>query len=188
MPRPKRLQIAGGIYHVGTRGNRRGPIFLDDGDRERFLALLAEIVERLGWRCHAYCLMQNHYHLLVETPAGDIAAGMQQLNGNYARWFNAKYNYTGHLFERRYWDELVTEQRHLLWLVRYIALNPVRAGLCRRPAAWKWSSYRALVQLVRRPAFLSTWLLEQFAEDDDAARSRVRAFLRANAPRRTRGP
>jgi len=102
MPRPPRLQTPGATYHVTTRGNRRQEIFIDTRDRVRFLQLVQEVVALLGWDCHAYCLMTNHYHLLVQTPDADISRGMHRLNGVYAKWFNWRHNYGGHLFERRF--------------------------------------------------------------------------------------
>lgn len=162
MPRPLRPQIPDGLYHVTTRGNRRQPIVLEDRDCELFLFLLGNVVEQLGWKVHAYCLMTNHYHLLVETPNADLSVGMQLLNGQYAQAFNRRHGYEGHLFERRFFSEVVESDWHLLEVVRYIVLNPVRAGLCRHPAEWRWSSYRATVNRARRPKFLSVELLGMF--------------------------
>jgi REP element-mobilizing transposase RayT len=137
----------------------------------RFLRFVAIVVERHAWRCHAYCLMTNHYHLLVETPNADISRGMEYLNGRYARAFNARHGYEGHLFERRFYGELVEGNLHLLELSRYIVLNPVRAGICQRAGDWLWSSYRAATGHARRPAFLTTdWLLGQFNRDRRHAR------------------
>jgi REP element-mobilizing transposase RayT len=182
MARPPRPQIPGGIYHVSTRGNRRQEIFTDDRDRLRFLALLADIVEDLDWRCHAYCLMTTHYHLLVETPNGDISDGMQRLNGVYAKWFNWRHGYEGHLFERRFYGALVKGNVHLVELTRYIVLNPVRAGLCRTAGEWRWSSYAAAIANVRRPRFLTTdWLLGMFSIDTKEARVLYAGFVRAAA-------
>lgn len=142
-------------YHVGSRGVDKRPIFdVVENDRLYFLALLSRVVERYGWLCHAYCLMGNHFHLLVETPDANIAAGMQYLKGRYAAWFNEECERVGALFERRYFGELVETEKHAYELARYLVLNPVRAGLCEHPRDWEWSSYRAEVGLVRRPAFL----------------------------------
>jgi REP element-mobilizing transposase RayT len=102
MPRPSRLQLAGGVYHVVSRGNRQQTIFCDEIDYARFLELLGAVVSRFGWRCHAYCFMPNHFHLVVETPEANISAGMQWLNGRYAQWFNIRYGFSGHLFQGRW--------------------------------------------------------------------------------------
>ncbi len=188
MPRQHRIQVAGGIYHVTARGNRRQAIFCDDTDYARFLELLNLVVSRYGWRCHAYCLMPNHVHLVVETPEPNLSAGMQRLNGTYAQWFNLRYGYSGHLFQGRFYGELVESTYHLLELARYVVLNPVRAGLCRDASGWRWSSFRAFVGDARRAAFLTvTWLLSQFGRDLGRAREAFRQFV-LDAPARPRPP
>jgi putative transposase len=153
--RKPRIQIADVVYHVGSRGVEKRPIFdVINGDRAVFLELLELTVKRYRWRCHAYCLMGNHFHLAVETPDANIAAGMQYLKGRYAAWFN-KYNAReGALFERRYFGELVVTDAHAYELSRYIVLNPVRAQLCAHPRDWRWCSYAASVGAAKRPAFL----------------------------------
>lgn len=133
MARPPRLEIANGIYHVVARGNERAAIFWDDTDRGRFLELLAHVVHRYQWRVLAYCLMGNHYHLLVQTPEPNFARGMRQLNGVYAQRFNRRHGRVGHLLQGRYGARLVQEDGHLLAAVRYIVRNPVRAGLAGAP-------------------------------------------------------
>src|ERR671937_1106895 len=130
VPRQPRLQIPGGIYHLGTRGVRRMRIYGSSGDYELFGNIFDKVVERFGWRCHTYCLMPNHYHLLVETPGPNLSAGMQQLNGIYGQWYNQLYGFSGHVFERRFFSRLVESSYDLLRLARYIDLNPVRASLC----------------------------------------------------------
>jgi len=167
---------------VTTRGNRRQEIFIETRDRVRFLQLVQEVVDLLGWVCHAYCLMTNHYHLLVQTPDADISRGMHRLNGVYAKWFNWRHNYGGHLFERRFHAELVEGHAHLLELTRYIVLNPVRAGLRSHPGAWRWSSYNATIDNGPRPAFLTTsWVLSLFSENPDRARQLYSEFVDARA-------
>jgi putative transposase len=166
MPRPQRPQFPGAIYHVSTRGNRKQEIFSDDHDRIRFLQLVEHVVSELAWRCHTYCLMTNHYHLLVETPLGNISQGMQNLNGVYAKWFNWRHGYEGHLFERRFRGGLVEGDAHLLELTRYIVLNPVRAGLTGTADAWRWSSYNATIGAQSRPKLLTcAWVLSLFSGD-----------------------
>src|SRR5205085_354946 len=150
--------------------------------------IFLEVVERLEWRCHTYCWMTNHFHLLLETPNADISGGMQRLNGMYAQWFNWRHGYEGHVFDRRFASVLVEGHAHLLELARYIVLNPVRAGLCRHPGEWRWSSYRATTGECDRPAFLQTaWLLSLFSENPKRARQFYAEFV-ASAPPRYFGP
>jgi REP element-mobilizing transposase RayT len=182
MPRPPRVQAHGAIYHLTTRGNHRQEIFIDTRDRLRFLQLVQGVVDLLGWMCHAYCLMANHYHLLVQTPEADLSRGMHRLNGVYAKWFNWRHDYGGHLFERRFHDELVEGQAHLLELTRYIVLNPVRAGLKSHAGEWRWSSYNATIGKAPRPAFLTTsWVLSLFSDDPNRARELYPEFVEARA-------
>jgi len=178
MARPRRIVVAQAVYHITARGNRRQPIYADDRDRREFISLLAKVVKRRAWRCHAYCLMPNHYHLILQTH-GDLSAGLQEVNGRYAQWFNRRHGLTGHLFQGRFHSALVETDWHALELSRYIILNPVRAGLAALPEAWKWSSFRAAIGAARRPAFLTTsWLLELFGPDTGRARERYRTFAR----------
>jgi putative transposase len=182
MPRPLRVQAPGAMYHVTTRGNRKQEIYTDTHDRLRFLQLVQDVVDLLGWVCHAYCLMTNHYHLLVETPEADISRGMHRLNGVYAKWFNWRHHYRGHVFERRFHDEFVEGQAHLLELTRYIVLNPVRAGLRSHAGEWRWSSYNATIGRAPRPAFLTTsWVLSLFSDDPNRARELYPEFVEARA-------
>jgi REP element-mobilizing transposase RayT len=141
--RPPRIEVAGGIYHVVARGNERRLIYRDDNDRATFLELLALTLERHGWQLLAYCLMGNHYHLLVRTQNPDLARGMHYLNARYAQHFNRRHGRVGHLFQGRYKAILVQSDGHLLLTVRYIVRNPVRARLCETPDAWAWSSHAA---------------------------------------------
>ena len=172
MPRAPRIEVPNGIYHVSSRGNRGCEIYADDRDRRVFLALLGRIVQRYRWTCHAYCLMSNHYHLLIETPEPNIAIGMQWLNSTYAHRFNEKYERIGHLFQRRYSDGIILTKEHLHEVIRYIPLNPVRAGLCKRPEGWAWSSCRATLGYGPRQPFLSVRpTLDRFSPDPDEART-----------------
>ena len=126
MARPLRLEFPGAIYHLTSRGNARQKVFFTAGDRESFLNTLAGVVSRYHWICHAYCLMANHYHLLVETPKGNLSIGMRQLNGIYTQSFNRRHNRVGHLFQGRFKAIVVERDSHLLELCRYIVLNPAR--------------------------------------------------------------
>jgi REP-associated tyrosine transposase len=181
MPRPPRIQVAGGVYHVTMRGNNRARVVFDDDDRNVFIATLASARRRYGWRVHSYCLMDNHYHLLLETPEANIAAGMHWLNSTYAHRFNTAHERVGHAFQRRYGANLIADDDdHLLEVIRYLPLNPVRAGLSSRAEDWRWSSYSALLGMVSAPAFLSVdWTLRRFAEDVSDARRLLREWVEA---------
>lgn len=178
MARPLRIDHAGAIWHVTSRGNERGDVFRDDGDRERFLAVLGRAVGLFRWRLHAYVLMGNHYHLVLETPEPTLSRGMAYLNGVYTQYFNRRHGRVGHLFQGRFKAVLVEKESHLLQLLRYVVLNPVRAGACSTAAAWRWSSFGATAGLVRPPAWLHLdWTLAQFARDEREARRKYRAFV-----------
>jgi REP element-mobilizing transposase RayT len=156
------LEFAGALYHLTARGNARADIFADDEDRRLFLELLAQEISQQGWRCYAYCLMGNHYHLLIETPEPNLVAGMRRFNGIYTQAFNRRHGRVGHLFQGRYKSILVDKDRYGLELSRYIVLNPVRARMVRRPELWAWSSYRATAGQVPAPAWLDAdWVLGQ---------------------------
>ena len=179
MARPLRIEFPGAVYHVTSRGNSRASIYADDNDRLRFLAVLAEVVKRYNWLCHAYCLMDNHYHLLIETPEGNLSAGMRQLNGVYTQTYNRSHQATGHLFQGRYKAILVEKENHLLELCRYVVLNPQRAGINVEPKNYRWSSYPATVDLVQKPDFLSCdWLLANFANKKGPAQVRYCQFVK----------
>ena len=141
MARPIRIEFAGALYHVTSRGDRKEDIYLDDTDRECFLQLLQQITKDYNWLVHAYCLMDNHYHLLIETPDGNLSKGMRQLNGVYTQITNRYHGKVGHVFQGRYKAILVQKENYLLELARYIVLNPVRARMVRSANDWPWSSY-----------------------------------------------
>jgi putative transposase len=184
MARSLRVQVAGGFFHVTARGNRRQLIFLDDIDFERFLAILAAVAARYGWRIHAYCLMPNHYHVLVETPEPNLSAGLHRLNFLYAQSFNRRHDVDGHLFQGRFHSVLVEREEHLLALTRYIVLNPVRAALCSHPQRWRWSSYRAAACQGQPASFLTVdWLLLQFGGERTQAAAAYRRFVELSPPR-----
>lgn len=180
MPRiPRRDALPDGLAHVISRGNRREEIFLAERDYRFYLELLADALLREGVRCHAYCLMPNHVHLLLDGPVEAISRTMQRVNGRYAQWFNRQYGYVGHLFQGRFTGLPVEDQEHLLELARYIANNPVRAGLCKRAADWPWSSFAVTMgTTTARPKFARTsWLLELFGRDERTARRRLDEFV-----------
>jgi len=177
MARPLRLDHAGGVWHVTSRGNERREIFREDEDRERFLKTLAEVVKRFRWRVHAYVLMGNHYHLLLETPEPTLSRGMRHLNGVYAQGFNRRHGRDGHLLQGRFKAILVEKESHLLELARYVVLNPVRAKMTETAGQWKWSNYRVTAGLRKAPEWLERdWTLEQFSPRREAEQ-RYRAFV-----------
>lgn len=180
MARTLRLEYPGAVYHVTSRGNARCKIYRDEEDREIFLATLAWVVERFGWFCHAYCLMDNHYHLLIETPEANLSRGMRQINGVYTQRFNRRHHKVGHLFQGRYKAILVERDSYLLELARYIVLNPVRAKMVKAPETYPWSSYRSTMGLEPNPPGLTTdWVLGQFAKTKPVARKRYAEFVHA---------
>ena len=178
MARPLRIEFPGAVYHVTSRGNAKQAIFFDDEDRGRFFDVLAIVGERFNWLCHAYCLMENHYHLLIETPNGNLSKGMRELNGVYTQGVNQRYRRVGHLFQGRYKAIIVEKDNHLMSLCRYVVLNPVRIGLIAMPEQWRWSSYRATIGIVKRPSFLTIdWILSQFNGRKRVAMERYRRFV-----------
>jgi putative transposase len=183
VPREPRIEIPGGIYHIGSKGNRGCEIYADDFERRIFQKLLSLASSRFGWTCHSYCLMSNHYHLLIQLELEGLSDGMQLLNGSFARFSNRRHDYVGqHLFRNRFWSELITDEQHLLETARYIVLNPVRAGICESPEEWPWSSYRACAGLDFAPRFLAvTQHLRFFGRAPAAARRAYRSFVRDGA-------
>jgi len=178
MARPLRVEFPGAVYHITSRSNARQAIFIDDEDRGGFLDVLSIVVERFKWLCHAYCLMENHYHLLIETPNGNLSKGMRELNGVYTQWFNQRYRRVGHLFQGRYKAIIVEKDNHSLSLCRYVVLNPLRVGLIKKPEQWRWSSYRATIGLVKRPSFLTIdWVLSQFGGRKRVAMEKYKRFV-----------
>ena len=178
MARPIRIEYAGALYHVTSRGDRRENIYLDDKDRMDWLSVLAQTCQRFNWIIHAYCQMTNHYHLLVETIDGNLSKGMRQLNGVYTQHFNRHHLQVGHLYQGRYKAILVQKNSHLLELSRYIVLNPIRAGIVKNLIQWPWGSYPATMGAVVEPEWLDTdWLLSQFGKHRKSARAQYHKFI-----------
>ena len=178
MARPLRIEYPGALYHVTSRGNAGDKIFRSGKDREYLLDLLGLMIERFHWLCHAWCLMDNHYHLILETPEGNLARGMRQFNGIYTQKHNRNYTKTGHVFQGRYKAILVDKESYLLELCRYVVLNPVRAGMVKRPQDWKWSSYRSTVGTsVPPPWFTPDWILAQFGRSRRRAQRLYHHFI-----------
>lgn len=178
MARPLRLEYPGALYHVTSRGNGRARIYADDADYEGFLNLLGLVCERYAWRVPAYCLMGNHYHLVVETPEPTLSRGMRQLNGVYTQYVNRRHRKAGHLFQGRYTAIMVDKDKYMLELARYVVLNPVRAAMVKSPGQWPWSSYRATIGKTPAPTWLQVnVLLSQFGTRKGEARARYIRFV-----------
>lgn len=180
MARPLRVQYPGALYHVIARGNNKRKIFFDDKDRRGFLKWLKDVAKTHNLIIHAYCLMTNHYHLLVETPDGNLSIAMRDLNGNYSQWFNARHGRVGHLFEGRFKSFVIEKETYLLTVARYIVLNAVRAGLVTHPRLWKWCSYNATAGIAKTPEWLHVdWLLGNFSKKRATAQKAYREFVMA---------
>jgi putative transposase len=178
MARALRIEYPGAFHHVYSRGVAKQTIFQSDEDRERFLVILGSVVDRYNWVLHAYCLMGNHFHLLVETPDPNLSAGMRLLNGVYAQWYNDEHERVGHLFQGRFGSTLIECEEYLLTTAAYVVLNPVKAGLVEHPSQYRWSSYLSTAGRVSKPAFLTTSsILLCFADDLQAARRSYRDFI-----------
>jgi REP-associated tyrosine transposase len=178
MPRRKR-DLTAGTFHIYTHSVwAASALFRDDADRMTFVRELARATARVGWTCMAYCLLTTHYHLLVEVEAGVLSDGMHALNFRYASYFNNRHRMKGHVFAARYESRRIQDEEHLLTVFRYIARNPVEAGLCRSAADWRWSSYPETIGCVEPSSFVdATAVLECFGGTDEFAVERLRRFV-----------
>jgi REP element-mobilizing transposase RayT len=182
MARPLRIEFPGALYHVTTRGDHRALIYVDDADRHEWLSILADVCLRFNFIAFAYCQMGNHYHLMLETPDGNLSQGMRRLNSVYSQYFNRRHQQIGHVLQGRYKAILVQRESYLLELARYIVLNPVRSNLVISPGDWIWSSYRATVGAVRAPGWLDVdSLLRRFGDARDTACTAYKLFIDAGA-------
>lgn len=187
MSRPLRLEFAGALYHVTSRGDRKEPIFLDDSDRLAWLDILGKACDRFNFVIYSFCQMTNHYHLMIETAEDNLSCAMRHLNGVYSQYFNRKHKLVGHLFQGRYKAILVEKETYLMELSRYIVLNPVRAGFSRMAEDWKWSSYAYMVTDGYSPDWLRTEsLLAHFGPNRKQAVESYRRFVMDGAG--TRNP
>lgn len=178
MARPLRIEYPGAVYHITSRGNEKKPIFKADQDRLNFLNTLLHVNKRYNWVCHAYCLMTNHYHLLIETPDGNLALGMRQLNGVYTQLFNKWHGRNGHLLQGRYKSILIQKDSHLLEVCRYVVLNPVRATMVEKPEEYLWSSYLATAGRAKHhPCLTTAWVLGQFGRKQAKAEKEYRQYI-----------
>jgi putative transposase len=168
MARSLRLEVPDGIFHVTSRGWERRPLFAADADRFTFLSLVERTLARYAWSCLTYCLMDNHFHLVVRTPQANLSRGMQNLNTRYATAFNRRYDRVGSLFDRRYRATLVQRDAHLLEVLRYVALNPVRAERCSHPSAWPWSAHREIAGQAE-PGFVAVEEVRSYFNGTDYA-------------------
>ncbi|KKW44438.1 MAG: Toxin-antitoxin system, toxin component, RelE family [Parcubacteria group bacterium GW2011_GWA2_56_7] len=177
MPRQPRNEFPGAFFHVMSRGDHKQPVFFDSTHYLKFIEFLSLTIEKYNWICHSYCLMNNHYHILIETPEPNLGLGMHQLNAGYANWFNTFNDKSGHVFQGRYKSVLVQENTHLLELSRYIILNPVEAGVVEKPEDWVWSSCRAMYGMSPSPHWLTTkWLLGCFGQSGQSEYKRFVAL------------
>lgn len=183
MGRALRAQPAGTTFHITSRGVRQQALFADRLDFVRFLEIVAHAVLKYDWTCLAYCLMMNHFHLVIRVERETLSAGMHIVNGVYARRFNERHLLAGHVFDSRFAAQQLVDEAHLLETLRYVPLNPVRAGSCPDPSDWEWSSFRATAGIVRPPAFLSVGeVLELFAGSTHRQRqARYCDFVREGA-------
>jgi REP element-mobilizing transposase RayT len=168
MGRPLRIEYPGAHYHVTSRGNERKDVFKSQKDRQQFLQYLESAVSRYDAVIHAYCLMSNHYHLLLETPSGNLSKIMQHINGAYTSYFNAKRKRSGHLFQGRYKAIVIEADEYAQELSRYIHLNPVRANMVANPEEYRWSSYLDYIGIRKRPEWLETsFILDYFGKGEE---------------------
>jgi REP element-mobilizing transposase RayT len=177
MTRPLRLEIAGALYHLTARGDLQKPIFEDDQDRLVFLDLLAKEVLQQGWVLYAFCLMGNHYHLLLETPEPNLVQGMRRLNGVYTQAFNRRHRRVGHVLQGRYKSILVDKEAYLRELCRYVVLNPVRAGMAASVLDWHWSSYLPTAGRMPCPPWLDAAAVRGLFGAGAAARRAYERFV-----------
>jgi len=189
MARPLRIDIPGGHYHITSRGVGRQDIFFDDEDREEFLDRLDRVHQRTGIVIHAYCLMTSHYHLDIETPEGYLSRSLQWLNETYASSVNRRWDRVGHLFQGRFHSAVIEAEQHLAALTRYIHLNPVRAGIAKKPADYQWSSYRSYIGVKQAPRWLSMdFTLGRFGRNLTERREEYRSFVEGEAADRIGDP
>jgi putative transposase len=179
MSRRPRRELAGGLAHLTSRTVRRFPLFLGERDALAYLGLLDHVTREVAdWEVLAYCLMPNHVHLVVDAEVEQLSVAMHRINGVYAQRFNRVHGFRGHLFQGRYHAKPIADEAHLPGSIRYVAMNPVRAGLCERPENWRWSSYRATLGLAPAPPFLNVdRLLSSLSADVRVARRMFRDFV-----------
>jgi putative transposase len=163
MGRAPRIEYEGAVYHVTNRGNGQEMIYREEADWKAFLGIMSDVISEFGWRIYTYCLMGNHYHLLLETPQPNLSLGMRELDLRYTKRYNGRYEHSGHVFQGRYWSGLVLNDNYLIDAASYLLLNPVRAQLVRSPEEWRWSSCAAMAGLAPSCSWLDVdWLPVDF--------------------------
>jgi REP element-mobilizing transposase RayT len=182
MPRIARSLHPDGIHHVFARGATRQALFVDDLDRRRYLALLSRFSTRMAWSCLTYCLMGNHFHLVIEAPTRDLSNGMQRIQGQFAQAFNRRHRGSGHVFQGRFKAVPVEDDEQLWAVIRYVAQNPVEAGLCEAPELWPWSSHGAILNGSSPAWFDEARLFGYLGADGGDPRQRYAALVKGARP------
>jgi REP element-mobilizing transposase RayT len=178
MTRSLRINLEGALYHVTVRGNEKKNIYRTDGDRHHFLSILADVAKKRGWACYAYCLMDNHYHLLIKVESPTLSQGMRDINSTYSQRFNRMHKRVGHLFQGRFHSAIIESEGYFLEAVRYVVLNPVRANLVSNAGEWKWSSYRGTIGSAKPHRLLDIKaVLERFGGNIQEARQKYAQFV-----------
>jgi len=189
MGRPLRVEYAGALYHITSRGNERKRIFFEDADKKKFLGTLEDYHSRYGILIHSYVLMDNHYHLILETPKGNLLKVMHGLNGGYTGYFNRKYGRSGHLFQGRYKGIMIDKDSYLIPLSRYVHLNPVRARVVERPEHYRWSSYLGYIGRGKPYEWVEySWILSQFGSRRLGARRKYREYTEEALKKKVENP
>ena len=182
MSQPLRIEYPGAIYHLTSRGNARSNIYVTDADRIEFLNLLAQTCQRFNWHSYAWCLMSNHYHLLIETSEANLSRGMRHINGVYTQTFNRTHQHVGYLFHGRYKAILVEKDSYLLEVIRFVLLSPVRAGMTKTAGQYPWSSYRAMISKTTTLDWLERdWILGHYGERLTTAQKQFIKFIQNGA-------
>mgnify|MGYP001606169110 CR=1 FL=1 len=177
MGRPLRIEYAGALYHVTSRGNERRKIFRDNTDRITFIEILKDYHDRFGVLIHSYVLMDNHYHLILETPRGNLLKVMHGINSRYTVYFNRRHKRSGHLFQGRYKAIIVDKDAYLIPLSRYVHLNSVKAGMAERPEDYKWSSYNGYIGKQKENDWIDySWVLSKFAQNKKRAWQKYKEY------------
>lgn len=189
MGRPLRIEFENAVYHITSRGNERKKIYRDDGDKEKFLGLLEDYKNRYNFLIHCFVLMDNHYHLVIETLRPNLIKIMHGLNSGYTGYFNKKYKRSGHLFQGRYKAIIVDKENYLLELSRYVHLNPLRAKIINKPQDYKWSSYGGYIRKKEVNNLNNyNWLLSIFGNEEKKSRRQYKEFVEEGIAKKLQNP